>query len=297
MTWFLIFSRAVVFELLNAFVRPQAVIAGRAVAAFDLFEFSNGLFEMALCGVTLGDFHLGGCDPKVAGCWVVAQDQKFSLCVRVVATGEITLCNGVLDVGFFVFAGCDFEQRAEFDNGLLMVAFVGQINRAQVDAGFEGEGVLRVFADELARKVDGEVVGVEVAVIFCDFVEYVGFFRLGDALFNGVAICACREVVFFVAFPKFGKFEVGTGPVRAVGIVFDKGAERFEIGFVVALFVRAFAIIGADDVVMRVTPGFGGGYFLMISAKICRAFLAFLMASWYLPFSTSKRASHSGAVL
>ena len=250
-----------VFELLDALFRAVAVVAGRAVAGFDVLEFADGLGDVVLRGVAIGDFHLGGCDPEVGRRCVVAQDQKFPLGVCVVALREIAFGDGVLDVRFFVFMGDEVEQGAQFRDGLLVVAFVGQVNRADVDAGLEGEGVLRVFADELAREVDGEVVGVEVAVTLCDFVEDFGFFSLRDAFFKGVAVRTGREVVLFVAFPKFGKFEVGFGPMRAVGKIFDKGAEGVEIGVVVALFVRAFGFIGADDVVMRVAPGFGGGVF------------------------------------
>ena len=117
------------------------------------------------------------------------------------------------------------------------------------------------FSDELACEVDGEVISVEVAVIFCEFVEDVGFFGLGDAFFYGVAICACREVVFFVAFPKCGEFDVGIYPVRAVGIIFYECGECVEIGFVVAVFVGAFVIVGADDVITRVGFCFGAGVF------------------------------------
>ena len=113
----------------------------------------------------------------------------------------------------------------------------------------------------MARKVDGEVISVEVAVIFCEFVKDAGFFRLGDAFFNGVAICACREVVFFVAFPKFGEFDVGVCPVRAVGIIFDECGECVDIGFVIALFVGSLVAIGANEVIARVGRCFGGGVF------------------------------------
>ncbi len=88
-----------------------------------------------------------------------------------------------------------------------------------------------------------------------------GFFGLGDAFFYGVAICACREVVFFVAFPKCGEFDVGICPVRAVGIIFYKGGEGIEIGVVVAVFVGSFVAIGADDVITRVGRCFGVGIF------------------------------------
>ena len=142
-----------------------------------------------------------------------------------------------------------------------MVAFVGQVYGADVDAGVQSKGVLGKFADELAREVDGEVIGVEVAVIFCEFVEDAGFFGLGDAFFYGVAICAGRQVVFFVAFPKFGEFDVGIYPVRAVGVIFYEGAQGVEIGFVVAVFVGSFVMIGADEVVTRVGFCFGGGVF------------------------------------
>ena len=73
------------------------------MAAFDGFEFLYGLFDVVLCRIAVRDFHLCRCDPHGACVLVVAQDQKFSECVGVVAKGEITLCDGVLDVGFFVF--------------------------------------------------------------------------------------------------------------------------------------------------------------------------------------------------
>ena len=231
------------------------------MAAFYGFEFLYGLFDIVLCRIAFCDFHLCGYDPHGSRVLVVAQDQKFSECVGIVAHFKIIFCDGILDAGFFVFHGHDFEQGPKFCDGLFVVAFVGQVNGADVDAGAQGEAVLGKFSDELARKVDGEVIGVEVAVIFCEFVEDVGFFGLGDAFFNGVAIRACREVVFFVAFPKFGEFDIGINPVRAVGIIFYECGECVEIGLVVAVFVGSFVVVGADDVITRVGRCFGGGVF------------------------------------
>ena len=195
-------SRSLCFYLLNPFLCANACIAGYAVAAFDGFEFLYGLFDVVLCRIAVRDFHLCRCDPHRPRVLVVAQDQKFPECVVIVGQFKIIFCDGILDTGFFVFYGHEFEQGPKFCNGLRVVAFVGEINGADVDAGVQGKGILGKFADELARKVDGEVVGVEVAVIFCEFVEDAGFFGLGEAFFYGVAIGACREVVFFRCVPK-----------------------------------------------------------------------------------------------
>ena len=162
------------------------------MAAFDCFEFVYGLFNLALCRIGVCYFHLCGYDPHRPRFLIVAQDQKFSECVFIVGHFKIIFCNGILDVGFFAFLGHDFEQGPKFCDGLRVGAFIGQVNGADVDACSQGKGILGKFSDELARKVDGEVISVEVAVIFCEFLKDAGFFGLGDAFFNGVAIGACR---------------------------------------------------------------------------------------------------------